>query len=124
MDIPESLRRLHDHFGSPLNYGLDVTVVDTPGAGGANHLYQIRVPNGPTCTINFQNGPIQEHGINGVSNEALLAVVIDRLRGFQAGQFACRENAIALTNLEQALMWLQSRTADRVRRGVEGTSTK
>ena len=71
--------------------------------------------------INFQNGPVQEAGFNGVSNEALLEVLIDRMRGFQSGPFACRENACALTNLEQAQMWLQKRTRDRVAAGVEGT---
>ena len=62
--------------------------------------------------------------MNGISQEALLAILIDRLRGFQSGQYACRENAIALTKLEEATMWLQKRTLDRVRRGVEGTSVK
>lgn len=71
--------------------------------------------------IRFQNGPIQESGINGVTQEALLAIVRDRLRCFQAGPFACRENAIALTKLDEAAMWLEERTKARTRRGVEGT---
>ena len=36
------------------------------------------------------------------------------------GDFACRENALALTKVEEALHWLNHRTADRQRRGVEG----
>lgn len=79
---------------------------------------------GNTRRISFQNGPIQEAGVNGISGEALLAIQIDRLRSFQAGQYACRENAIALTHLEDALMWLQKRTRDRLARGVEGTNAK
>jgi hypothetical protein len=47
---------------------------------------------------------------------------IDRLQSFQSGDFACRENALALTKLEEALHWLDHRTKDRQRRGVEGTS--
>jgi len=74
--------------------------------------------------IRFQNGPIQESGVNGVSNEALLAIVEDRLLGFQSGQYACRENAIAVTKIQEAMMWLQKRTRDRVARGVEGTNQK
>lgn len=54
--------------------------------------------------------------------EALLAVVIDRLRGFQSGPYGCRENAVALTKIEEATMWLQKRTRDRMARGVEGTN--
>lgn len=79
---------------------------------------------GNTTLIAFQNGPIKEAGVNGISQEALLAIVIDRLRSFQAGQYSCRENAVALTHCETALMWLQKRTRDRMARGVEGTSEK
>jgi hypothetical protein len=34
--------------------------------------------------------------------------------------FPCRENSIAITRLEEALMWLDKRTANRDARGVEG----
>jgi hypothetical protein len=75
-----------------------------------------------TCTrLSFQNGPIAEVGTNGVTHEALLAILVDRLQGFQNGPYKCRENAIALTHLEDAQMWLQKRTRDRMARGVEGT---
>lgn len=70
--------------------------------------------------ISFQNGPVKEFGFNGVSQEALLTIVIDRLRSFQQGPFSCRDNACALTHCEEALMWLQKRTRDRMARGVEG----
>src|SRR4030095_3387233 len=79
---------------------------------------------GNTALICFQNGPIQEAGVNGISQEALLAIVIDRLRSFQAGPYACRENALALTYIENGLMWLQKRTRERAARGVEGTSAQ
>ena len=59
-------------------------------------------------------------GVNGLSNEALLAILIDRMHGFCEGPFPCRENSIARTHLEEAMMWLQKRTRDRVQRGVEG----
>jgi hypothetical protein len=71
--------------------------------------------------IQFQEGNPAEVGTNGVTHEALLAILIDRLKGFQGGKYACRENAIALTKLQEALMWLKSRTEARVARGVEGT---
>lgn len=103
-----------------------VVVLDEPGAGGANHSYQIEstlVPTGILGNIKFQDGPLKEAGVNGVMNEDLIAIVIDRMQGFQSGVYACRENAIALTKLEEALMWLRKRTQDREDRGVEGTST-
>ncbi|MCC6800437.1 MAG: hypothetical protein IT325_09980 [Anaerolineae bacterium] len=71
--------------------------------------------------ILFQNGPIAEAGVNGVTHEALIAIVIDRLQAFQKGPFACRENALALTKLEEAQHWLHHRTRARMARQVEGT---
>jgi len=71
--------------------------------------------------LNFQNGPIAENGVNGITQEALIAVCIDHLESFQTGPYACRENAIALTKLQEAQMWLHKRTLDRMERGVEGT---
>ena len=125
------VRELTSHKLAGLNDQLLVHVLDQPGQGNACHEYQIRrwvTGTGDEnddiefCHIKFQNGPIGEFGINGISNEALLAVVEDRLIGFQSGQFACRENAVALTKIQEALMWLQKRTRDRLARGVEGTN--
>ena len=133
------MRHLTDHIVSgDQAVQLDIMVTDEPGAGGANHRYEVSGfdatdnpsnydreldTSGPKqLTVIFQNGPIKEHGVNGVTQEALLAVVIDRLRSFQAGPFSCRENAIALTHVEEALMWLQRRTVARIKRGVEGTN--
>lgn len=113
------MRTINTHKVNPANDQLEIAVLDAPGAGGANHEYLISWDAGH-CGISFQNGPIAENGVNGVTQEALLAVVIDRLRSFQAGQFACRENALALTKLEEAQHWLQHRTRDRMARGVEG----
>jgi hypothetical protein len=73
--------------------------------------------------IHFQEGAIKEHGVNGVCNEDLIAMVIRRLQGFQDSEFNCRENAMAITKLEESLMWLRKRTMDREVRGVEGTHT-
>jgi len=105
---------------------------DEPGAGGACHEYAVCAvtdePGSMTsknfATAHFQNGPIKESGINGCHQEDLLAIVIDRLRSFQAGEYACRENALALTKIEEALHWLRHRTQEREDRGVEGTSIK
>ena len=104
-----------------------VFAVDERGAGNANHEYDIRFDkdnNGYISTqkIMFQKGPIQENGVNGIHNEDLISIVIDRLQGFQSGNYSCRENAIAITKLEESLLWLRKRTMDREVRGVEGKS--
>lgn len=69
--------------------------------------------------VYFQNGTVPQVGHNGTTNEAVLAVVIHRLK-FLNGKFPCRENALAITKLEEAKMWLEERTRNRVARGVEG----
>lgn len=122
------MRTLTDHIVSgDQAVQLEIEVTDEPGAGGANHEYRIRGPVGSfigAVAVSFQNGPIQEVGVNGITQEALLAITIDRLRSFQAGPYSCRENAIALTHCEEALMWLQRRTVERIKRGVEGAHQK
>jgi hypothetical protein len=104
---------------------------DLPGPGGACHVYHIspadnskEIMAGKFGGVFFQCGPIKENGVNGCHNEDLIAIVIDRLQHFQAGPYKCRENALALTKLEEALHWLNHRTQARVDRGVEGTSEK
>ena len=78
----------------------------------------------PYAKVNFQKGPIKENGVNGCHNEDLIAIVIDRLQCLNQGDFACRENSIAITKLEEALLWLNKRTQDRIARNVDGTSQK
>jgi hypothetical protein len=72
--------------------------------------------------IDFQEGPIKENGVgvNGVANEDVLHMVLARLDAFQRTEFKCRENAIAITKIEEALLWLRKRTMGREQRGVEG----
>lgn len=97
----------------------------------ANHYYEVRQTPSEGATISekeiyakikFQQGPIKEHGINGCHNEDLIAIVIDRLQGFQESSFACKENDMAITKLEEALLWLNKRTQNRRAKGIEGTS--
>lgn len=129
------MRTVTDHIveGDSANHQLKVSVIDEPGQGGACHQYNIDWYDGALpdpegqasrkeCFINFQNGPIKEFGVNGVTQEALLAIVIDRLRSFQAGPFASEDNQDALWLTEKALSKLQHRTRERIARGVEGTT--
>lgn len=78
--------------------------------------------------ITWQDGPLgrgtEKQEPNGAFVEGVIQAAIGRLRFYQSasnGKFACRENAIALTKLEEALMWLEKRTTDREARAVEGT---
>ncbi len=60
---------------------------------------------------------------NGTTNEEVLEVLINRMQYLQS-KFPCRENSIVITNLEESLMWLNKRTQDRLKRGVEGKQIK
>jgi len=84
----------------------------------------------PVQTLQFiEKAPVEEGSTtlrtvnDGTTNEEVLAVLIDRLNYLQA-KFPCRENAIVITKLEESLMWLNKRTADRKARAVEGTNQK
>lgn len=116
------MRTITEHQVNPANDTITITVLDEPGAGGANHVYRCSLGS-PVQVVDicFQNGPIAENGVNGITQEVLLAICADRLRSFQAGPYACRENALALTKIEEAQHWLHHRTLARMARGVEGT---
>lgn len=117
------MRKITSHIVNPVNDKLTITVTDEPGAGGANHAYEVSHDGKVLCSINFQNGPINENGINGITQEVLLAICIDRLESFQKGPFACETNAVALIKARESQKSLQQRTLERMRRGVEGTNT-
>lgn len=120
MDHTQDWRYLTGFVAPGAEDGTTIATIDQPGAGGANHAYAVCLPNGSSIDIGFQQGGIKENGVNGVQSEHLIAIVLDRLRSFQKGPFPCRENALAITKLEEAQMWLHSRTVERLRRGVEG----
>lgn len=119
----------------------EIFAIDDPGPGGAYHLYQIckrdsgqisdedstfrASAENMLLTIQMQCGPRKEPSAqNGVIDADLLEIVRDRLTAFQSGPYACRENACALTRIEEALMWLNRRAEDRITRGVLGTYEK
>ena len=100
------------------------------GHGGASHYYEIvSKPTDDTEAvkvgrIQFQEGPRNASSNLGVIDTDLLEIVRDRLIGFQRGEFATRENACALTHIEEALMWLNRRVEDLIERKVLGTDNK
>ena len=119
----------------------EVFAIDEPGAGGAHHLYEVvKLNTGRICeeddtfrtrpenmllTVQMQEGP-RNHpkAVHGVLDTDLLEIVRDRLTAFQSGPYACRENACALTHIEEALLWMNKRVEDRITRGVLGTYEK
>lgn len=134
-------REITTHKVNGVNDGLKLTA-DERGHGNASHKYHVTTEEYPPPVgggmssedlrkaqsmlhavhdIRFQNGTIPEVGINGLTNEVLLAIVADRLEGFQSGPFKCQENQAALDAVIVAMGALKSRTEKRLARGVEGT---
>lgn len=102
-----------------------IYVLDEKGPGGAYHNYTIEFNNdGSNCVgIPFQKGPRKDPGSRtGVIDTDLLEIVRHRLQCFQQGEYSTRENAIALTHIEEALLWLNKRVEDRIERNVLGTN--
>ena len=98
-----------------------------------NHTDANGNPTGGTATgtgidIQWQNGPlgrgIERQEPNGAFVEGVIAAALQRIEWYQnasGGKFKCRENALAITKLEEALHWLDHRTRAREAREVEGT---
>lgn len=83
---------------------------------------------GTGLEIKWQDGPLgrdeNRREPNGAFVETVISAAKQRLEYFQEAsnkKFSCRENAVAITKLDEALMWLEKRTKDREERAVEGT---
>ena len=76
-----------------------------------------------SVSFTIQNGPIKEAGVNGCQVVDMIAVAKHIIEQLNA-KYPCRENAVTITKLDEALMWQEKRTKDREKRGVEGTSQK
>jgi hypothetical protein len=90
-----------------------------------HHQYLIQVGDRPNhlVLIQFQKGPRKEEGSeSGILDVDLLEIVRHRLQSFQTGPYATRENAIALTHVEEALLWMNKRVDDRADNGKLGTN--
>lgn len=108
------MREITLHRGVPgINDNIKIVAGDkTPG--GAPWQYKI----GDLQMGTFNSGdhylqllfPTGSH--DEITNEVLLAVLIDRLEGFQTGPYPCPQNEDALNLLRVALNLLKDRDAD------------
>ena len=94
------------------------------------HTYELdnfdpRSGAAPQQVIHFYRMALDGTKTNGVTNEEVISCLLHRLNflneKWMDGKFRCRENSLAITKLEEALMWLNRRTANRIDRGVEAT---
>lgn len=84
--------------------------------------YVVIDPTNQTICFTIQNGAPQEVGVNGCRVETILEVVRSIIHGLNC-KVSCRENEDVITKIGEAIEWLERRSSDRKRRGVEGTSS-
>ena len=72
-----------------------------------------------SVTFRMQRGPIKEVGVNGCQIDDMVKFVAETVRALNA-KFPCRENSVAITKLDEAMLWFEARRLDRVARGTEG----
>ena len=113
---------LEDHAAAVLIQGGWAKLADNQ----AVYAHQDEIPaegeeDLPVIDIRFQQDAITNVGANGCQMEDVIDVLVERLQGFQRGPFSCRENALAITKLEEARLWLSARNWKRQAQGVEGT---
>jgi len=74
------------------------------------------VPSQEICFYEMNEDGTTE---NGTTLENVLSLLIERTKQLNE-KFPCRENSIAITKMQEAKMWFDERTRERVERGVEG----
>jgi hypothetical protein len=132
----KKLRELTAHQIHGQYKELEVSVLDDHDKDGICHRYEISgfdtltnesrlgvkdcVPRFTQQLILFQNGHVCSKGLNGFTQEVLLAIIKDRIEGFQSGPMACEYNAKALEHVNKALDCLKQRAISRIQRGVDG----
>lgn len=73
----------------------------------------------PIVSFWIQSDPISEVGVNGVQAVDMLEYVKCLFESLNEA-FPCRENALTITKIEEAIHWQTARTTNRMKRGVEG----
>lgn len=69
--------------------------------------------------IKIQDGVISQNGVNGIQINDVVRYAIEVFKSLN-NTFSCRENAITITKLQEAVMWQEERTKNRIKRNVEG----
>lgn len=122
-------RQIHGHKLIPdcpaeLNSHYTITALGEPRQDGSVSRYSVSAHGTATQHIEFHAGPHNEGAtIRGLSNEVLLAIVLDRMQAWQSGPFRCPENAESAHHIERALAAVRRRALARHGRGVLGTTT-
>lgn len=122
---PTALYEVEKQFSPVANADNNGVQVFHSGASQSGHEYVIvfRRKDGDEDHnyITFQQGAVKEVGMNGITSEALLQILIHRTECLDM-EFPCKENTTAIRAMTDALNAFNERTENRMKRGVEGQS--
>lgn len=118
-------RQITGHEVNECNAAITIEAdAQNPANGNASHHYTVRWRGKDGVEyvniVDFQDGPIGDHGVNGLTQEVLLTILADRLECFQTSAFANEYNQMALEHILHAREALHARTKERMARNVEG----
>lgn len=85
------------------------------------------IVDGSGTQIKFCKGNKSDESVlrqEGVFTETLIQTAKEYLESVNVGEMATRETSMAITKLDEALMWINKRAEDRILRGVQGTYSK
>lgn len=112
---------LTDHHINDCNQQIKLVRIEPPEETAHRRTqYEVTLPGQAPLMLKFQDGEVDK-GVNGLTNEVLLVILLDRVRAEQAGPFRSQENQMTLASLENAGLWFKRRATERKARGVEGT---
>ncbi len=110
-----TVRQVTRHHIEPgrADMNIQITAQGPYGPGGDQSQYVVTSGAGVLCHVQFQQGNPADHGVNGVSLEALLAICLDRLDHLQRGPYANSYNEHARLDIERAIESLNDRVRER-----------
>ena len=117
MEKVREIEMIDSHHVKGYAFNIEISAVPVDRYGMASYTYNLtKSYDGKPGyhfikDLNFQIGDPRVFGVNGVTNEALLAIMIHRLQGFQNNPATnCSENQEAINHMELAMEALYSRT--------------
>jgi len=109
----QPFRKITTHKCDAVNEKISLSC---PDDGPIRNVYLVSVPSSVRLDGGYDHYRLKFVGGDwptGLTNEVLLAIVLDRLEGFQKGDHPCEENDHAKDSVIDALIWLQRRHARR-----------
>ena len=106
-----------------MNYNAIKKLIEMVSDNQITDHYIEKINDKKVLEVKFQTGGTATTEKNGVFIEDLLIIAYARLKNYN-DELPCRENSIALTKIEESILWLTKRKLERKHRGVYGTENR